>query len=155
MVHDKIENLSRYDSILGLSQVMEFLKNTDVHAIPVGDHPIDGKNLFVKVLEYIPWPVENGRFETHQNYADIQMVVRGREKMSLTKKENLRPLDDYNPETDFQFFSSSGEISDLVVKAGEFTIFMPNEPHRPGCLYENNDPKVRKLVFKVRLHGRQ
>jgi beta-galactosidase beta subunit len=36
-----------------------------------------------------------------------------------------------------------------VVSKNKFAVFFPGEAHKPGCLNDNIDGPVLKLVFKV------
>ncbi|MEG7491700.1 YhcH/YjgK/YiaL family protein, partial [Enterobacter hormaechei] len=37
----------------------------------------------------------------------------------------------------------------IVLKPGMFVVFMPGEPHKPGCLVES-EGEIKKAVVKVR-----
>jgi YhcH/YjgK/YiaL family protein len=151
MIIDTIDNLSRYNQIPNVNKILEFIENNDINELEVGDIPILGEELYVKVLKYIPQESSKGFFETHDNYADVQFVVKGVEAMFYVNPVHITPTDKFKMEGDFSFFEASKNISDLVVSEGEFAIFLPGEPHKPGCLYKDLSNEVKKLVFKVRI----
>ena len=150
MIYDRIENLKNY-SVPKAQAIMDFIAGNDCVNFPEGEHEIDGRNLFVRVMTYEPKPVEEGKFETHQVHADLQYIARGIELMQVTDPKNLTPTTDYAPKSDFRFYTATKGISDFVVQSGEFTVFYPGTPHRPSCLYKDNRSKVKKLVFKIRM----
>ena len=150
MIYDRIENLKKY-SVPRADTILDFIAKNNCVNFPDGEHEIDGRNLFVRVMTYEPKPVEEGKFETHEVHADLQYVVQGVELMQVARPEDLTPTTGYDPKTDFRFYAINGPTSDFVVQAGEFTVFYPGTPHRPSCLYKDNREKVKKLVFKIRM----
>jgi YhcH/YjgK/YiaL family protein len=151
MILDIIENLDRYNQIPHVPEIIEFINNNELHDLAEGDIPILGDDLYVKVLRYIPQESSKGFFETHEQYADLQFVIKGKESMFYTSCENLTTTDKFKMEGDFKFYEAFENISKLIVPEGKFTIFLPGEPHKPGCLYLNNNTEVMKLVFKIKI----
>ena len=150
MIFDTLHHLKKY-SIPQADKILKFLSENNCLALPNEQIDIHGKELFVRVMEYEPKPANDNNFETHQMYADLQYVVSGVELMQIVPAKFLTPLGDPDTTGDYQFFKAHESITDLVVNTGEFTVFYPGEAHRPGCLYENNKGKVKKLVFKIKL----
>lgn len=150
MILDKLENLSKYNNIPNGNAIISFLKTTNIDELPLGDHEILGEKLFVKVMKYKPKNENNLNFEIHKNYTDVQLVWQGIEKMQVTKLENLSPITDYNPKTDFQFFKATSHHTNLIVNKKYFAVFFCEEAHKPGCLVDGTDETVLKLVFKTK-----
>ena len=150
MITDTLENLGKYISIPHREAILEFLRDTNVRDLPEGDIDIKGKDLYVKVLRYVPKEAEENNFETHRVYTDVQVIVDGVEMMQVAPLDCLRKKAEYTDAGDFQFFSAAGDISDIVVQKGQFIVFFPQEAHRPGCRYQNSDTPVMKLVFKAK-----
>jgi YhcH/YjgK/YiaL family protein len=103
-------------------------------------------------MRYTPKPAEQNKFETHRNYADIQVILSGREIMQTAPAGDLKPVTDYDGINDYQCFKVDQNITSLIVEQNHFTIFYPGEAHRPSCLVKESDGDVFKLVFKVRMH---
>ena len=150
MIFDRIENLKKY-AVPQAAAILDFIAENDCVHFPDGEHEIDGRDLFVRVMDYDLKPAAENKFETHRIYADLQYVVRGTELIQVALPEDLAPTTDYDPGGDFRFYTATKGISDFVVQAGEFTVFYPGTPHRPSCLYKDNRGKVKKLVFKIRM----
>jgi len=150
MIFDAIENLKKYANIPQQDAILKFLQETDVLRLSEGDIEIKGKDLYVKVLRYVPKDAAENNFETHKIYTDVQMIINGEEKMQVVNTKYLQEITGYNKESDFQFFSAQKYISDIVVRENEFVVFFPGEPHKPGCNYQQRDKPVLKLVFKVK-----
>ena len=151
MIRDKIDHLNRY-ALPKTDAILKFIDEHDCINLPDGENVIQGQELFVRVMSYVPKPATENRFETHLVYADVQYLVSGAEIMQTASMKDLIPLTEYDSKGDYRFFKVSGETTDLIVQAGEFTIFYPNEAHRPSCLYDGYKDLVKKLVFKVKIN---
>jgi YhcH/YjgK/YiaL family protein len=149
MILDKIENAEIYTCISeNLRKGFEFLKNTDLQSIEIGRYEIEGKDVFALVSEYDSKKPEDCRLEAHQNYADIQYIVSGKEAIGFVTFKNQEVTAAYIPEKDIVFFS--GETTPLILEAGMFAVFFPQDVHRP-CMQIDGPEKVKKVVVKVRV----
>ncbi len=151
MIFDQVGHLRQYSHIPMIDDVVDFL---DRSALLDGKDPeieIRGRDLFVRIMRYQPQPAEQNIFETHRVYADIQVMVKGKEIMQCARPQDLTPATEYDPKGDFRFFTVDKNFSDLVVNAGEFVVFFPGEPHRPSCRCHDYDGENLKLVFKIRM----
>ncbi len=150
MIFDTIENLKKYKNIPQQDAIIKFLQETNISTLSEGDIEIKGKDLYVKVLRYVPKDVTENNFEIHKTYTDVQIIMNGEEKMQIVNPKYLQEINRYSEESDFQFFSAQEYISDIVVRENEFVVFFPGEPHKPGCNYQQRNQPVMKLVFKVK-----
>lgn len=149
MILDKLENVAFYTCISEkLKKGFEFLKNTDLQSIEIGRYEIEGKDVFALVSEYDSKKPEDCRLEAHQNYADIQYIVSGKEAIGFVTLKNQEVTLAYNPEKDIVFFS--GETTPLIMETGMFAVFFPQDVHRP-CMQIDGPEKVKKVVVKVRV----
>ena len=151
MITDSIENLNRY-AVPQSEAILEFIAEHDCIHLPDGEVEIQGRQLFVRIMSYVPKLAAENRFETHQIYADLQYLVSGAEIMQTARMKDLTPLTDYDTKGDYRFFEASGGTTDLIVQVGEFAVFYPNQAHRPSCSYKGYSGLVRKLVFKVKIN---
>jgi YhcH/YjgK/YiaL family protein len=126
-----------------------FLKNTDLKALEVKRHDIDGDNLYALVTEYLTKNEEDAKFESHKKYVDIQYVISGSEQINVTpvtkKGEVLTPYDETK---DLEFMTVSESVS-RVATPEKFLIFFPTDLHRPGVRIGEN-AQVKKIVVKVK-----
>ncbi len=152
MIYDRLEHLHRY-AISYVEDVRAFLNRKDLLLIKESEIELKGRDLFVRVMRYTPKSVSENKFETHRIYADIQVVLEGRELMQTAPVNELQPLTEYQPEKDYQFYRAEHNISSLIVERNAFVVFFPGEAHRPSCLVEKDDGEVFKLVFKVRVQS--
>ena len=151
MITDNIEQLRRY-AVPKTESILIFIAQHDCAHLPDGEIEIEGRELFVRVMSYAPKPAAENRFETHRINADLQYVVSGSELMQTARANDLTPLTEYDAKGDYHFFKTSGLTNDFIVQTGEFTVFYPNQAHRPSCSYEGYKGLVKKLVFKIKIN---
>ena len=149
MILDKLENAALYEGITeNLKKGFEYLKSTNLSNLEIGKYEIDGTNVFALVSEYQTKNHQDCRPEAHRAYADIQYLVSGKEAMGFVTLKDQPVTDEYNPEKDILFLSA--ETSPVIVESGMFTIFFPQDVHRP-CMQIDGPEKVKKVVIKVKL----
>ena len=54
-----------------IQKALEYLKNTDVMALSLGRHNIDGDHIFMNVMDMTTHPFEGSHPEIHEKYADL------------------------------------------------------------------------------------
>ncbi|MGL5031485.1 MAG: YhcH/YjgK/YiaL family protein [Aeromonas sp.] len=114
--------------------------------MPLGKTEIDGLNLFCLVSEDITEPACDRRGEFHQQYLDIQLLLRGEEWIGVGPHDYVSDEADH-PHPDL-WFVDDAQTSYLALQPGDFAIFWPGELHRPLCTL-NQPAQVKKLVVKV------
>lgn len=148
MIFDTLDNYAFYKGLPhNLFAAFQFLAGTDLNKLPVGRVEVDGDRLYALVQEYETKPVEQGIWEAHRNYIDVQYMVSGCERMGFAHLSTMR-LGEYVPEKDFQPLSGTGNTVDVF--AGAFVVFFPQDGHMPG-LCVDIPQKVKKVVLKVKL----
>lgn len=148
MVIDKIENYRLYSTLTKrLEKGFEFIVNTDLVAIESGVHKIDDDKIFAIVQEYDTKEEKDCVLEGHHKYIDIQYVIQGVENMGFVPLTNQVVVEE-NLEKDYTFYQ--GETSMLRVEEGMFTLFFPEDLHRPS-VKAGQISKVKKVVVKVKI----
>ncbi|HUX96306.1 MAG TPA: YhcH/YjgK/YiaL family protein [Bacteroidales bacterium] len=131
-------------------KAFEYLMTTDLNALEVKRHDIDGDNLFALVSGYMTKNEEDAKFEAHKKYVDIQYVISGSEQMSVapvTKKGDV--LTPYDETKDLEFMTVT-ESSHYIATPDKFFLFFPSDLHRPSVKVGEN-AQVKKVVVKVKL----
>ena len=117
---------------------------------PDGSYKIVGDELFINVMTYETKPRTEGMFETHRDYADIQMMIEGIEEIGFTPNpEGLSVTEPYRP--DFELYAMTDAYEGVAMERGKLCIILPREPHAPGIAPDGIPHRVRKMVAKVRL----
>jgi biofilm protein TabA len=114
-----------------------------------GIYELDGKRIYVNVHGYDTLSREDCVFESHRIYADLQYCIAGGEVIDYAWRSELGPDHaPYDSEKDFLFSAPSPRYSSLIMKPGDFAIFLPVDAHRPK-VNDGIHSAVRKLVVKI------
>ncbi|XBX03840.1 YhcH/YjgK/YiaL family protein [Enterocloster clostridioformis] len=78
MLATSIDLIQKYDYLEEkFKKGYEFLRKTDLKALPLGRADIDGDEVFASVQEYTTMPADTCKYESHNRYFGIQYVVEG------------------------------------------------------------------------------
>jgi YhcH/YjgK/YiaL family protein len=148
MVIDQIVNAELYLP-LGprIARALEFLRHTDLTSLEPGRHELDGDRLYALVSEYMSKPVQDGRWEAHRRYIDLQCVASGQERIGYAPVGELTS-ESHDEAKDMTWLAGSGEF--LTLGSGEFMLLWPGDAHMPGIAVDEPAP-VRKIVVKIRV----
>jgi len=150
MILDQLSHIGRYRGLSeNFSKAISFLQGTDVFALPLGTFEIDGRSVYGFVKE-TALTKENTRWEAHDKYADIQLILGGAERIGYVPYTSQPVEEPYSEEKDIAFFSEPGPGAESTLHPGDFMIFLPGELHRPDCPVSGSDA-ARKMVIKVRI----
>ena len=150
MIYDFLANSSLYSSAHArLAKGFEWLKKMDIKTED-SKIEIQGEDVFAIVQSYNTYPKEERRFESHRTYLDIQYVFEGEEIMYYAPTSELQVSEAYDTERDVAFYVDPQSNVAIPVKAGQFTIFYPEDAHKPCCM-TSASKFVRKVVVKVKL----
>ena len=146
MIFDHISNLGCYaEKNEKLAVIAEFLSTHPADTLVDGRHELP-EGIYVNVSS---GPVrDDGVFEVHRRYADLQLVIEGSEIMEWAHLSELSDGAAYNAEGDYQLFSCQPSAAlTLKVCCGYFAVFYPQDGHK-ASLRLNHDV-CRKAVFKI------
>lgn len=148
MIFDSCKNVEAYYGISEkLDKALTYLKEMNLKDLNFSKKEIDDSGIFVIYQEYSTKNLNEGKWEAHRKYIDIQYIISGCEKMGYCPIDNLTPATEYNDETDFISYKGNSD-NYLVVKEGNFAVFMPQDGHMPG-LNVNESMPVKKIIFKI------
>ena len=124
---------------------LNYLSTTDFTKVEDGRHDLTDY-LYANIQTY--QTKEDALFEAHRDYIDIQYIISGEEKISVTDYSSCTEAVAYDKEKDIEFLNGEGEYYPL--KEGEYMILYPQDAHKPSISL-NNQSTVRKAVVKVRI----
>lgn len=133
-----------------LQKAFEYLKNTDLLALPLGKTIIDGDEVYLNRLQYQGKELKDCKIEGHKNYLDIQLVVQGKEKIGYVDIDNqslsiLTSYDDKKDKTNYL-----GELDgEIVLSDGFYALVFPEDLHMPQIKVDDN--LIEKVVVKVKI----
>ena len=149
MIYVKKENLSR---CLGLSAEMDtairYLQTADLRSLAKGRNEIDGSDVFVNRFDYQTMPQEQAIWEGHIQYADIHVLLSGKEKIGVT---NVNLLTETVRKPDEDFVGFTGDVmSWFPMTPEDILIVFPEDVHMVKVM-DGASTLVEKACFKVKV----
>ena len=146
MILDTLENSGLYESIHPrFKKAFDYLKNTDLEALPFGKIELESASLVVIVAEITGKTADIAKMETHNKFIDIQVPIGKTETMGWISGSKLNELTEaYDDEKDVSFFADKAS-NFIDVQPFEFAIFFPEDGHQPGI----GDGIYKKIIVKV------
>lgn len=132
-----------------IRQALEFLRSSDLMALPLGVHPIDGDRMFANLMDMTTRPFEGSHPEVHDKYIDLMYWPEGGERIGVAHRLGTEKLVEPRPEGDIDFLEEVADESFLTATAGHFGIFFPWDAHRPGLMLGDAPATSRKCVIKI------
>ena len=129
-------------------KAFEFLRDTDLAALPPGEYTIDGDDVFAIVAEAAKKDFADTKWESHLKYQDIQMVIEGGEQMGIAPVSALAVTEPYDESKDVGFYTGDGTIH--TAEPDVFFIFFPSDGHRPDIKIPGIE-RDKKIVVKVKI----
>jgi len=149
MILSNLSNIQNYSYLnSGFIKALRFLKKNDFSILENGRYDIDGDRVFAIVNEITPKKIEEILWETHEQYAIIHFVIKGEEKIGISKVSLLEKTSIYLPEKDTTFYKGEGQF--IKLKDGDFIIFFPKEAHASG-LSSGVCTLIKKVTIKIKI----
>lgn len=149
MIIDTLDNAAKYSSVHPLfAKAFEFLYSIDLKNVEVGKYEIsEGLNYVVVEKEGMTAEESTAKFECHNKHIDIQLCIRGKEKLGWKPRNDCKSLKaEYNAEKDVLFYNDSPDTF-FELSDNQFVIFFPEDVHAPMIA----DGIIKKLIVKVRI----
>lgn len=150
MIIDKIDNICLYNAVP--KSVIQFLNNMDKNNIEYGKHILEDSN-FVNIETYDTKTIENAKYESHDKYIDIQILLAGNEKIGVADRNCLSVAEPYDENRDITFYSDPVDTNNIVLLDGSnFVMLYPHEAHAPQIAFDyKTSGQVIKVVAKIKV----
>lgn len=146
MIVDKIENISIYNNIP--VEAVKFINSLNTN-IQLGRYELEN-GIFANVEKYETKLIENAKFEAHNDYVDIQILLKGNENIFITDKTILTVSEPYDQNRDICFYSDKLDSSMPVrLDSSNFVVVFPHEAHAPQVSINEISEEVLKVVVKI------
>ena len=148
MIIGKLKDLKKY---IGLSnkidQAIKYVLNNDLLSLEIGRYELSD-DVIVNRQEY--YGKTDAFAESHRDFIDLQIVLKGKEKMGYADISNptLNVMEDYNYDIDLAKFYVDDECHYLMTESS-FALIFPEDVHRPGMKVDNE--LIQKVVLKIRV----
>ena len=149
MIVDSLENAEKYFSVHpNFQKAFEYLRSQDLQAIAVDKYEIgDGLKAIVYDKQGMTAEESIAKFECHNKAIDIQVCIRGTERMGWIPRSKCKsPKGEYNEEKDVMFYNDAPDMY-FQLTDNQFAIFFPEDVHAPMI----SDGIVKKIVVKVKI----
>lgn len=127
---------------------LRYLRKIKISDFRIGTFEIDGNEIFALHQEYKTISRDECKFEAHKKYIDIQYILKGKEFIGYIPTSELDYDGEYDTQNDIVFFKNISNTGGVILKAGEYAIFEPNDAHAPKGIVDNSK-NVKKIVVKV------
>ena len=108
MIIDQLKNASLYfEMSKKIETALAYLLDTDLPNIKPGRYEIDGSNIYALMQNYETKPKENGFWEAHRHYIDIQYIIKGTELIGYANIDYLKS-GEYDDVKDFLVLYGDG-----------------------------------------------
>ncbi|MCM1338257.1 MAG: YhcH/YjgK/YiaL family protein [Muribaculaceae bacterium] len=147
MIIDKLSNVDLYAQIPDFAK--DFIKNISLEMADGRYELPDG--CYANIESYSTKTLNEGLFEAHKEYIDIQILLKGKERIYYSALDGLSIKEPYNPARDIMFFSNNiGENDYLTLNSSNFALIYPHEAHAPQIAPVESEI-VKKVVVKVKI----
>lgn len=148
MIIGKLKDLHRY---LGISkqidEAINYVLNNDLLKLELGRYEISS-DVIVNRQQY--YGKTDPFAESHRNYIDLQIVLKGNEKMGYSdiSNPNLKIMEEYDSSIDLAKYYVDDECYYLMSESS-FALIFPEDIHRPGMKVD--EELIEKAVLKIRV----
>ncbi len=146
MIIDRVENMEYYESILpGLKNGLKTLR--ELPSREVGRYEFEGG--FLMIQEGDTKPMDEGTFEAHRKYVDVQIMLEGCEELAWEEYSKLDSVIPYNEEKDQERLDGAKNHR-ILISDGMFFAAFPQDGHK-AVSHTKEQHHYRKAVMKLRL----
>lgn len=142
-LYDDMQNKSLSKKI---EACIEFARNNKIAELSNGSYFIPDTEIKMNVMSYNTKSEEDGFWESHVKYIDVQIMLEGEEYIAYNNIYGLEKID-YKEEDDFCSYKGK-ELMKILFKKNDVLIFYPEDAHMTS-LNVNESKFVKKVVFKV------
>ncbi len=118
--------------------------------ITEGDYPLQGNQVFARVMSYPTRSPAEAVLEAHQKYVDIQTTLVGAEGIEWFPTSSLTVKTPYDEAKDVAFFYRPAQGPARVdVFPGTFVTLWPHDAHMPMLVVGGQVEQIKKAVVKI------
>lgn len=144
MIFAELKDIKKYNIS---ENIISFL-NSITSETSAGRYEIE-EGVYANVDEYLTKSHEICYLEAHKRYADIQLLLKGEERIDFVSIDDLSVKTPYDEKRDVMFFNQPEKVNSLFLKQGNFALFYPEDAHRPQINSTSVPCNVKKVVVKI------
>lgn len=149
----KLYDINNYENIddSNVKICLDFLAKNGGSKIALGRHEVNANGIYVGISEYNTRLQEEGKWEAHKKYQDLQIVLSGKEYIYVSDIQTMTE-GTYVVEKDFLSCDGKAEKT-IFMKEGLALLLMPEDVHMPNMSVDETSSKVKKAVFKIPMNN--
>lgn len=153
MIIDKLANISKYPQLDQYKdEIVKFIQKCTDEGIPEeGKYELDGEYLFALVQKYVTKRKEDSNMESHNQYADLQYIIKGTEIVFYDFADELVIKENKSAQNDIIFYQKRPDKGGIVLTEEMFGYFEPQDAHMPCIAVTDEVTPVIKVVFKIKV----
>jgi YhcH/YjgK/YiaL family protein len=144
--------ISQLDSQTGIDEklikIIQQALALKPETLDAGRYEIEGDTVFMNVMAFDTVKYDTKRYEQHREYVDVQILLSGSERIDFGPLGAAVDPDVYHQDDDYQLCDVVEPVQTLTMEPGMFAVFLPGEPHKPGCITTTGQT-ISKTVIKV------
>lgn len=144
MIFAELKDIKKYNIS---EKIISFL-NSITSETSAGRYEIE-EGVYANVDEYSTKSHELCDLEAHKKYADIQLLLKGEERIDFVNIDDLSVKTPYDEKRDVMFFNLPEKVNSLFLRKGNFALFYPEDAHRPQMNSTSIPSNVKKVVVKI------
>ena len=147
MITGKKEDILCYKGLSSrIDRAIDFVLSLDKNIKP-GTYEIDGKSLYVNIVEGKTSSLDTIEFEAHKEYLDLHYILSGKEIMVYAPIDECVKITEYDAENDYWLLGGKG--NQIEMREDSFYLLYPNDAHCPGK--GHGVSPFKKAIVKIRL----
>ncbi|WP_068776592.1 YhcH/YjgK/YiaL family protein [Paenibacillus sp. FJAT-26967] len=144
MIYDKITNLGQY--AFENPRMMSCIQDIRTNLLGETHGTADFRK---NSISFTTTPISEKRYEAHNRFIDIHIVLEGREYVEVSNVECLTSRSEYDRERDIYFGDvGTGPRLSGYLEPGYFLICFPEDTHLVGA-HEEREQEVTKIIYKI------
>lgn len=128
-----------------------YLQQVKVSEADVGKKVFINDSFYYSVLGYATKSEYETELESHRDYVDIQIIVKGEEQMDIADISRLIIKENYNADKDVMFWNVPKHMARITLRPGNCIILYPENAHRGAIKMGEQNTEVLKIVGKVKI----
>ena len=142
-----IDNIHQFNPIIKMA-MKDIIARMDDALTTCKRYEVMGEDLYWYSDTHEGCNCEETTPEFHDQYVDIEVVLKGREVIGYSESNQYDSVaDDHILDQDVAYVEGIRDERYLSLGEGDFAIFYPGDIHRP-C-YRKDDKRIQKAVIKI------
>lgn len=132
-----------------IQSALDYLLSLSCDTLEGGKHLVND-DFYYSVQSYKTKPFDAGILESHRQYVDIQIMIKGQEVFYLADPLRLHPTSQYDEEKDLILWEKTNRMAKVILQEGDYIILYPENAHM-GAISVDEEDNVIKIVGKVKV----